>query len=182
MNRRSLLKSALLALAARLVRETGALINGAARANKSLATFGLDAEVRFAKPADRAAFVGELTDALTGIISKYHTETGRPHRLIVAVHPSITATSTTKAHASSSTAPTRSCPRRATAFPAASSVLPPRDSWRRRRRKTGSTAYRCSATSNTRSASSNSNTSTPRPRGAAPRGRSRSAPSTTSTW
>jgi DNA-binding transcriptional ArsR family regulator len=31
-----------------------------------------------------------LTDALTGIISKYHTDTGRPHRLIVAVHPSIT--------------------------------------------------------------------------------------------
>jgi len=80
----------LLALAARLVRETGALINGAARANKPLATFGLDAEVRFAKPADRAAFAGELTDALAGIISKYHTETGRPHRLIVAVHPSIT--------------------------------------------------------------------------------------------
>ncbi len=80
----------MLALAARLVRETGALINGAARANKPLATFGLDAEVRFAKPADRAAFAGELTDALTGIISKYHTETGRPHRLIVAVHPSIT--------------------------------------------------------------------------------------------
>jgi DNA-binding transcriptional ArsR family regulator len=80
----------LLALAARLVRETGALINGAAQANKPLATFALDAEVRFAKPADRAAFVGELTDALTGIISKYHTDTGRPHRLIVAVHPSIT--------------------------------------------------------------------------------------------
>ena len=80
----------LLALAARLVRETGALINGAAQANKPLATFALDAEVRFAKPADRAAFVAELTDALAGIISKYHTETGRPHRLIVAVHPSIT--------------------------------------------------------------------------------------------
>jgi DNA-binding transcriptional ArsR family regulator len=80
----------LLALAARLVRETGALINGAARANKPLATFGLDAEVRFAKPADRAAFVGELMDALTRIISTYQTETGRPHRLIVAVHPSIT--------------------------------------------------------------------------------------------
>jgi hypothetical protein len=80
----------LLALAARLVRETGALINGAARANKPLATFGLDAEVRFAKPADRAAFVGEVTDALTGIISKYHTDTGRPHRLILAVHPRIT--------------------------------------------------------------------------------------------
>jgi hypothetical protein len=80
----------LLALAARLVRETGVLINGAARASKPLATFALDAEVRFARPADRAAFVGELTDAVTRIISKYQTETGRPHRLIAAVHPSIT--------------------------------------------------------------------------------------------
>jgi hypothetical protein len=44
----------------------------------------------YAKPADRAAFVGELTDAIARIISKYQIETGRPHRLIVAVHPSIT--------------------------------------------------------------------------------------------
>src|ERR1700760_802860 len=51
----------------------------------ALAAVGPDPEVRFAKPADRAAFVGELTDAIAGIISKYHTETGRPHRLIVAV-------------------------------------------------------------------------------------------------
>ena len=80
----------LLALAARLVRETGALINGAARAGKPLATFGLDAEVRFARPADRAAFIGELTDALAVITSRYHSETGRPHRVVVAVHPSIT--------------------------------------------------------------------------------------------
>ena len=80
----------LLALAARLVRETGTLINGAARADKPLATFGIDAEVRFAKPADRATFVGELTDAIADLVSRYHTETGRPHRLIVAVHPSIT--------------------------------------------------------------------------------------------
>jgi DNA-binding transcriptional ArsR family regulator len=80
----------LLALAARLVRETGALINAAARADKPLATFAIDAEVRFARPADRAAFASELTDALAGIISKYHTQTGRPHRLVVAVHPSLT--------------------------------------------------------------------------------------------
>jgi DNA-binding transcriptional ArsR family regulator len=80
----------LLALAARLVRDTGMLINGAARAGKPLATFGLDAEVRFAQPADRAAFAGELTNAITGLISKYQTGTGRPHRVVIAVHPSIT--------------------------------------------------------------------------------------------
>ena len=80
----------LLALAARLVRETGALINGAARAHKPLATFGLDAEVRFATPADRAAFVGELTDTVAALVSRYHTESGRPHRVVVALHPTIT--------------------------------------------------------------------------------------------
>jgi len=80
----------LLALAARLVRETGTLVTGAARAGKPLATFGLDAEVRFARPSDRAAFVAELADAVAALVSKHHAETGRPHRVVVAVHPTIT--------------------------------------------------------------------------------------------
>src|SRR5271156_4715078 len=80
----------LLARGASSLRERGPPMGGGAGKGKPLATFGLDAEVRFAKPADRTAFVGELTDALAGLVSKYHTETGRPHRLIVAVHPSIT--------------------------------------------------------------------------------------------
>src|SRR5262244_1936677 len=42
----------LLALAARLVHEVGALITGAERAGKPLATFALDAEVRFASATD----------------------------------------------------------------------------------------------------------------------------------
>src|ERR1700685_523337 len=53
----------LLALAARLVRETGALINGAARAGKPLATFGLDAEVRVATPAGRGGVGGVVSGA-----------------------------------------------------------------------------------------------------------------------
>ena len=80
----------LLALAARLVRETGALIDGAARAGKPLATFGLDAEVRFAKPPTAPRSWASSRTRLAGIISKYQTDTGRPHRLIVAVHPCIT--------------------------------------------------------------------------------------------
>jgi DNA-binding transcriptional ArsR family regulator len=80
----------LLALAARLVRETGTLITRAARAGKPLATFGLDAEVRFARPVDRAAFIAELTDAVAVLVSKHHAQTGRPHRVVLAVHPSIT--------------------------------------------------------------------------------------------
>jgi len=38
----------------------------------------------------RIAFLNELTQAVTEVISKYHADRGRPHRLIVAVHPSIT--------------------------------------------------------------------------------------------
>ncbi|MEV4894634.1 helix-turn-helix domain-containing protein [Nonomuraea sp. NPDC055795] len=81
----------LLALAARLVRDVGALITGSARAGKRVATFALDGEVRFASPAARAAFAEELTQAVTTLVSKYHDEeaaSGRDHRIVVAVHPS----------------------------------------------------------------------------------------------
>ena len=83
----------LLALAARLVRDVGALITGAAAARRKLATFAIDGEVRFATAADRAAFAEELARSVTALVSKYHDENapgGRPHRVVVAVHPSIT--------------------------------------------------------------------------------------------
>ncbi len=82
----------LLAVAARLVQDVGALITGATHANRRLATFALDGEVRFATAADRAAFAEELTQAVTALVAKYHDATaegGREHRIIVAVHPSL---------------------------------------------------------------------------------------------
>jgi DNA-binding transcriptional ArsR family regulator len=82
----------LLAVAARLVRDVGALITGAARARKRVATFAIDGEVRFASAADRAAFTQELAGAVTALVSKYHDESaarGRDHRIVVAVHPSM---------------------------------------------------------------------------------------------
>jgi DNA-binding transcriptional ArsR family regulator len=82
----------LLAVAAKLVRDVGALVTGGAKAGKRVATFALDGEVRFASPADRAAFVEELTAAVTALVSKYHEEQapgGRDHRVVVAVHPSV---------------------------------------------------------------------------------------------
>jgi DNA-binding transcriptional ArsR family regulator len=81
----------LLALAARLVRDVGELITGAARARKRVATFALDGEVRFASAADRAAFAEELANTVAALIAKYHdgsAEGGRDHRVVVAVHPS----------------------------------------------------------------------------------------------
>jgi DNA-binding transcriptional ArsR family regulator len=82
----------LIALSARVVREVGQLLAGAAQAKKRLATFGMDGEVRFASAADRAAFAEELAGAVTRLIGKYHDEHakgGREHRVIVAVHPSL---------------------------------------------------------------------------------------------
>jgi len=83
----------LLALAGQLVRDVGDLITSSARAQKRLATFAMDGEIRFASPADRAAFAEELTRAVTGLVAKYHDESaggGRDHRLVIAVHPSVT--------------------------------------------------------------------------------------------
>jgi DNA-binding transcriptional ArsR family regulator len=83
----------LLAVAGRLVREVGELITGAKVAGKPLATLGIDSEVRFASAKDRAAFAVELAAAVNGLVAKYHDEAapgGRPHRFVVALHPTIT--------------------------------------------------------------------------------------------
>lgn len=95
----------LLALAARLVREVGELIVGAARAKKRLATFGMEGEIRFASASDRAAFAEELSGAVSALVSKYHDGSaigGRTHRVIVALHPMVPASPTEPAGASES--------------------------------------------------------------------------------
>jgi DNA-binding transcriptional ArsR family regulator len=79
-----------IALAARVVREVGALARAADRSGKRLATLALDTEIRFRSAAERAAFTQELTSAVTDLASRYHDETapgGRAHRLLVAAHP-----------------------------------------------------------------------------------------------
>lgn len=80
----------LIALAARVVREVGALARRATRANRAVPVFALDTDIRFATPADRAAFAEELATAVSGLTAKYHdehAEGGRWQRLLVAVHP-----------------------------------------------------------------------------------------------
>ena len=76
----------LVALAARVVREVGALARHA-ESRDALATLSLDAEVAFASPADRTRFAEELTEAVTRLAAAYHHDGGRAHRLLVAVHP-----------------------------------------------------------------------------------------------
>lgn len=80
----------LIALAARVVREVGALARRAARADRAVPVFALDTEIRFASPSDRAAFADELATAVSRLAAKYHDEQaddGRWQRLVVAVHP-----------------------------------------------------------------------------------------------
>jgi DNA-binding transcriptional ArsR family regulator len=83
----------LLAVAGRLVSEVGELLTGSSAAGKPLATLGIDSEVRFASAKDRAAFAAELAQSVNELVSKYHDESapdGRPHRFVVALHPTIT--------------------------------------------------------------------------------------------
>lgn len=90
-NRDRMSASYLIAVAARIVREVGALWTGARRADKRLATLSIDTVIRFRSPADRAAFTGDLTRAVARLAARYHDQDaprGRPHRLIVASYPS----------------------------------------------------------------------------------------------
>jgi DNA-binding transcriptional ArsR family regulator len=80
----------LVALAARLVREVGALVRRADDEGKRLATLALDTDVAFRSAADRAAFTEELSAAVTALVARYHDPQApgaRPHRLVVAAHP-----------------------------------------------------------------------------------------------
>jgi DNA-binding transcriptional ArsR family regulator len=82
--------SYLVALAARVVREVGGLVKGADRAGKRLATLSLETQVSFRSAADRATFTRELTDAVSGLVARYHDADapgGRAYRLIVMAHP-----------------------------------------------------------------------------------------------
>jgi DNA-binding transcriptional ArsR family regulator len=77
----------LIALGARMVREIAALARRAESTGKRLPVLALDTEIRFASPADRAAFTEELTSAVTALVSRHHDPAGRPYRLVVASHP-----------------------------------------------------------------------------------------------
>ena len=81
----------LIALAARVVHEVSQLLRASKAQGKQLATLAVDTEVRFRSPAERAAFTAELTQAVAGLVARYHDAAapgGRAHRLVVLAHPS----------------------------------------------------------------------------------------------
>ena len=82
--------SYLVAVAARAVREVGRLLSLARKQGKRLATLSIDTEIDFESPADRAAFTQELSEAISGLVARYHkpkASDGRLHRLVVFAHP-----------------------------------------------------------------------------------------------
>lgn len=82
--------SYLIALAARAVREVGALVHRAATAKRGLATMSVDVTIRFRTATERAAFARDLTTSVADLASRYHDESapgGRAYRLIALAHP-----------------------------------------------------------------------------------------------
>jgi DNA-binding transcriptional ArsR family regulator len=80
----------LVALAARTIRELAALMSGARKARKRLATFSLQTEVTLARPADMRAFGDELTRAVAAVVARHHDETtpgGQRFRLLIGSYP-----------------------------------------------------------------------------------------------
>lgn len=80
----------LLALAARIIRELSGLLRRSREEKKGVATLAIDTEIRFRSAADRAAFTGELTNAMTSLVARYHDTAapdGRPHRVVLVAHP-----------------------------------------------------------------------------------------------
>lgn len=75
---------------ARTLRDVGVLREMADEQDKRLATLTLETEVRFATPADQAAFAEALTGAVSELVSRYHDESaaaGRCFRFMIGGHP-----------------------------------------------------------------------------------------------
>ncbi len=85
----------LVALAACAIRDLATLRERAGKANKRLATFSLQTEIRFASAADRQAFTEELGTEIARLATKYHDEKaagGRRFTFFLGAYPSITKT------------------------------------------------------------------------------------------
>lgn len=79
----------LVGLAARAIRDLAAIRRRSDETGKRAATLALDTEIRFASPAERAAFAEELTDAFARLTTKYHSQTGRKFRIIAGAYPAL---------------------------------------------------------------------------------------------
>ena len=76
----------LIAVNARTVSEVGAITSSAATGTR-LPTLTVDTVIGFRSPEDRAAFATDLQSAVAALVSRYHHDDGRPHRLTISSYP-----------------------------------------------------------------------------------------------
>jgi DNA-binding transcriptional ArsR family regulator len=79
-----------IAAASRVIRDLAAMETAARAAGKRLATFTVEAEIRFASADARARFAEELAGAVAALAARYHDEqapAGRVFKVLAAAHP-----------------------------------------------------------------------------------------------
>lgn len=87
----------LIALASKAIRDLAVLRTRAQKADKRLATFSLQCEIRFVSAAERAAFFEELSAEVARLAAKYHNEAapeGRRFELVLGSYPQLAKTAT----------------------------------------------------------------------------------------
>lgn len=80
----------LIAVAAQTIRDVAAAQELAEKQNKRVATFSLQADVRFRSAAERHAFTEELSNAVAKLVATYNddlVEGGRTFRFVVGAYP-----------------------------------------------------------------------------------------------
>ena len=85
----------LMGAAARTLQDVAALDARARHEGKTLATLTLEADVRFASAASRAAFASDLADAVARLVARHHDARapgGRPFRIMTCIHPAASNT------------------------------------------------------------------------------------------
>jgi DNA-binding transcriptional ArsR family regulator len=77
----------LVAAGERLQRAAAQLLDRAAFDGEQIASAAVEAEVRLAGEAQRAAFLSEYVAAVGPLLKKYGDRDGEPYRVLLAVHP-----------------------------------------------------------------------------------------------
>ena len=86
-----------IAVASQAIADLAVLREGAAAAGQTLATFSLEVDVRFADAAARAAFAGELAEAVAALVRKHHDERAdgaRTFKFYIGAYPKPTGAAT----------------------------------------------------------------------------------------
>lgn len=76
------------AVAAQVASDVAVMRQQAEAADKRLPTITMQTEIRFASAADQKAFGDELTEAIAGLVARYHSAEGRAFSFAILGHPS----------------------------------------------------------------------------------------------